>query len=85
MTETTAAIQKAKIKAFIPADMPSSQPRPRTSLASPKPIHLPLDTTQSRANGNARMGPANSIESDGICHHAEPPMNMLTNASPSKV
>ena len=43
--------QKANITAEIPEMKPSNAPIPKTSLASPKPIHLPPDTSQSRAKG----------------------------------
>ena len=53
-----APIQKAKARAVKPYDRPSIQPIPRMSFESPRPIHSPWETNQSRANGRAKIGPA---------------------------
>ena len=45
---TTDPIQKAKTMAEKPKDKPKNHPRPRTSFASPNPIHLPLDNNQNK-------------------------------------
>src|SRR5574343_1372717 len=52
-----APIQNARTIADRPAFNPRTQPIPRTSFASPNPIHLPLDRWNMRAKGNARIGP----------------------------
>ena len=41
------------------------QPIPRISFASPKPIHLPLETSQSKAKGKAKIGPDKILSRDG--------------------
>ncbi len=53
-----APIQKDMIIAEIPLEMPSKNPIPRASLASPNPIHFPEDANHRIKNGTARIGPA---------------------------
>src|SRR3990167_6470934 len=55
---TIAPLQKARSIALTLACAPRSQPKPKTSLASPKPIHLPPDTNQSKAKKPKSAGPA---------------------------
>ena len=53
-----APIQNASITAATPWEIPRSQPMPRESFASPKPIQRPWEKNQRSANGRARRGPA---------------------------
>ena len=53
-----APTQKEKITAVIPRDIPSNQPIPRASLASPSPIQRPPETSQKKAKKQKRIGPA---------------------------
>ena len=52
-------IQKDRVRAVSPSDIPSIQPIPKISLASPSPIHLPFDMNQIKAKGIQKSGPAN--------------------------
>ena len=59
--------QNANITADIPEINPSIAPIPNTSLASPKPIHLPEDTSHIRAKGtNKTKGADISNKSIGV-------------------
>src|SRR3990167_186757 len=62
VTLTTAPIQKPKITPETPKESPRNHPIPKTSLASPNPIHLPPETSQIRKNGRARIGPARRLK-----------------------
>src|SRR3989344_1270214 len=54
---TPPPIQKASTIAYIPEDNPKRKPMPSASLTSPKPIHAPFETSQSRKNGRAMIKP----------------------------
>ena len=58
-------IQKESTMQASPEDKPKIQPRPSMSLASPKPIHFPLEISQRRANGEASNGPAMTEDHEG--------------------
>ena len=60
-TLTIAPIQNDNVTAVSAVESPSIQPIPSTSFASPRPIHAPRDTNHKRANGEARIGPANTF------------------------
>ena len=59
--------QKAKTMPESAIGIPRSQPMPRASLASPKPIQAPFDTNQKKAKGKAMSGPARNSHSPGMC------------------
>ena len=46
--DAAAPIQKLYIIAVAPAPSPKSQPMPSASFASPRPIHLPPETSHSK-------------------------------------
>ena len=50
-----APIQKPRITVEIPHTSPNNAPIPKTNFASPKPIHLPLETSHRNANGKKRI------------------------------
>lgn len=53
-TDTTPIIdplQKARARLERATEKPSNQPIPIASLASPKPIHRPRETSQNKAKG----------------------------------
>ena len=60
-----APIQKASIIAYTPPEKPSRNPTPIASFASPKPIHLPLDTSQKNAKKAKSIGPASKSSDIG--------------------
>lgn len=47
--------------------IPTSQPIPKASFASPRPIHLPPDTSQIKARGKAINMPDKNCQMEGIC------------------
>ena len=55
---TIVPIQKDKIIAKNPCEIPSIHPIPSTSLPSPKPIRRPFEKYHIRTNGRAISGPA---------------------------
>ena len=63
---TIAPIQKDKTTPESARESPSSQPRLIASFASPSPIHLPEETNQNKANGNAKKIPESNCEIVGI-------------------
>ena len=56
-TETTAPMMNAKNTANSQYRGPSRKPIPSASFASPNPIHVPRETTQSANSGDAATGP----------------------------
>jgi hypothetical protein len=54
----TDPIQNERIIAESPSTRPKNHPIPKANLASPKPIHLPSETSHKTANGVASIGPA---------------------------
>ncbi len=62
----TAPIQKAKTIPDKASDVPRSHPKPRASLASPKPIQVPEETSHIKAKGKATMGPERNCIKLGI-------------------
>lgn len=62
---TAAPIQNDKTIAKIPPEKPKSQPTPRASLASPKPIHFPEETSHKKAKKENRIGPDNKSKRAG--------------------
>ena len=77
ITDTAAAIQKARMSALIPKLIPVNQPIPKTNFASPRPIHAPFDTNHNSANGRASSGPATKAEILGTCSSDVPPTHRL--------
>ena len=57
-TDTIAPIMNAPKTANRPRTGPSNHPMPRASLASPNPIHIPREKSQSAKSGVAAIGPA---------------------------
>ena len=55
---TMAPRMKEKKTAATPRIGPKSQPIPSANFTSPKPIHLPYDTSHNKKSGNAAQGPA---------------------------
>src|SRR3989344_2800982 len=64
--EMSPPIQKESRTAAYPEARPSRKPAPSMSLASPKPIHLPRETSQIRAKGAATRGPAKKDIKEGM-------------------
>ena len=79
----TVPSQKAKKIAVRPKTNPSNQPNPRTSLASPRPIHRPLETSQSKTKGRASNGPDKSAHLETGQTKIEPIPLVLMKTEPS--
>lgn len=71
---TIAPIQNESVSMARVCIGPSIQPIPKISFASPRPIHLPRDTSHKRANGKAKSGPDTSAKSDGITNKVPTPV-----------
>ena len=65
MRPMMAPAQNAKTAPESIREIPKSQPKPKESLASPNPIHVPFDMSHKMANGNAMTRPERSSSSDG--------------------
>jgi len=52
-----APVQKEKRSAKIPLNNPNNQPIPKLSLASPRPIQLPRDTSHINAKNPKKIKP----------------------------
>lgn len=85
-TPKRAPPQKAIRRAERAMGNPKSQPRPRMSLASPRPIHLPRDMSQSKAKGAASIMPERISRTPGkwIKKLLSRKRNMPKNARPPK-
>lgn len=58
-----APIQKEKAKAQMPPQKPKSQGIPRANLASPRPIHLPFETSHKEPKKAKKARPIKKAES----------------------
>src|SRR3989344_1047807 len=61
----TAPDQKESTAAESARLIPISHPMERISLASPKPIQTPFDTSRNKANGTAIKGPDKNSKREG--------------------
>ena len=65
-TDMRAPMTNAEKIAKSPSAGPSSHPIPSASFASPSPIHLPREKSQSAKSGAAAMGPARIFTREGV-------------------
>ena len=59
--------QKATTTPESKLENPSNQPNPKASLASPRPIQVPLEISHKNAKGSAKNTPDKNSKIVGIC------------------
>lgn len=83
---TIAPIQKESNIALAPNESPRNQPMPNANLASPKPIHLPIEINHKIKNGKNNIGPEKNESKVGIDNsNVEKLKNIPKSASPVNV